>query len=189
MGARRGPKLKLDAYDIHILEVLQRDGRITNQRLADTVHLSSSACFERVRRLESAGYISSYRAVLKVERLLSTFSCIVAVALRSHRAADFHQFEDAVKQIPEIVECHETGGGFDYIMHLVTADMAHYQKVIDFLLAREIGIERFYTYAVTKSVKPHREIPIRQLLTCGTPESEKQSRNSKTDAVGRQTLD
>jgi len=154
----------LDSYDLRILEVLQRNGRITNQKLAEEVCLSSSACYERVRRLEKTGYILSYKATVQVERLICVFLMVVVVTLKSHRATDFRQFEEAIQNVPEIIDCYETGGGVDYVLNVMTIDIQHYQDVIETLLSRGIGIERYFSYVVTKKVKAGREIPIRHLL-------------------------
>ncbi len=78
---------------------------------------------------------------------------LVEVTLRSHRQADFDRFERAVRDLPEIVACWSVGGGVDYLLKVVCRDIDAYQRLIDGLLARELGIERYFTYIVTRTVK------------------------------------
>ena len=145
--------VKLDKFDLKILSTLQRDGRITKLRLAEAVNLSPTACWERLSRLERAGIISGYGARIDLDRLGRFTTVLVEVTLKSHRLSDFQRFEAAVQREPEIVACDATGGGVDYVMRVITHDIDSYQRVIDRLLAAEIGIERYFTYVVTKQVK------------------------------------
>jgi Lrp/AsnC family transcriptional regulator of ectoine degradation len=156
--------MKLDALDLKILTALQREGRITKLRLADVVALSPSACFERVRRLEAAGYIRGYHANVDLARIVRTSTVFVEVTLRSHEAADFQRFEMVIAEVPEVLECYAIGGGVDYILKVIATDIEHYQKIMEGLLAGGIGIERYFTYIVTKPVKRQLEYPIHSLL-------------------------
>ncbi|SDF50038.1 transcriptional regulator, AsnC family [Limimonas halophila] len=148
-----GTQPRLDALDLRILTVLQREGRITKLRLADAVGLSPSPCHERVKRLERAGYVRGYHADIDLDRLVSAATIFVEVTLAKHAAHDFERFEATIMEIPEIVACHAIGGGMDYLLQVVARDMGHYQQLIEDLLARDIGIERYFTYVVTKAIK------------------------------------
>ncbi|WP_292325106.1 Lrp/AsnC family transcriptional regulator [Mesorhizobium sp.] len=161
---RRSRHAKLDTFDLRILEVLQRDGRISNQRLADEIALSPSACYERVKRLERAGYISSYRAKVQFDKIATTCTNIVTVSLNTHRSQDFRRFETVVRNIPEIVSCYEVGGGVDYVLTVVTISIQHYQDIIDRILESEAGVERYTTCIVLREVKENAGLPIRHLL-------------------------
>lgn len=156
--------MKLDPLDLKILAALQDDGRITKLRLAEIVHLSPSACFERLRRLEQAGYVKSYHAEIDLNRVVQTTTALVEVTLDRHGAADFSRFEQAINETPEVVECYSIGGGIDYILKVVAVDIDHYQSVIDRLLAADVGISRYFTYFVTKLVKRRLSYPIHTLL-------------------------
>lgn len=156
--------MKLDPLDLKILAALQDDGRITKLRLAEMVHLSPSACFERLRRLEKAGYVKSYHAEIDLGRVVSTTTALVEVTLGRHAAADFDRFEQAVNDTPEIVECYSIGGGIDYMLKVVAVDIDHYQAVIDRLLEADVGISKYFTYFVTKLVKRRLSYPIHTLL-------------------------
>jgi Lrp/AsnC family transcriptional regulator of ectoine degradation len=149
----RDAMAKLDRIDLNILSVLQRDGRITKLRLAEAVNLSPTACWERLKRLEEIGLIRGYEARLDLERIGRFTTVLVEVTLRSHAQADFRRFEDAIAREPQIVACDATGGGVDYIMRVMTRDIDSYQRLIDRLLTAEIGIERYFTYVVTKTIK------------------------------------
>jgi Lrp/AsnC family transcriptional regulator, regulator of ectoine-degradation genes len=145
--------IKLDNIDLKILSVLQRDGRITKLRLAESVNLSPTACWERFKRLEQARIITGYRAELDLERLARVTTVLVEVMLSGHHQADFQRFEAAIRREPEIVGCDAIGGGVDYLLRVVTADIDSYQALIERLLAAEIGIDRYFTYVVTKTIK------------------------------------
>jgi Lrp/AsnC family transcriptional regulator, regulator of ectoine-degradation genes len=145
--------LKLDKYDLAILRMLQENGRITKVALAQAVNLSPSPCWERLRRLEEAGYITGYRANVNLRKLAPLTEVIVEVTLANHRAADFERFETAIQSIPEIVDCSATGGGIDYVMKLIVPDVNGYQQLMDRLLDAGIGIDRYFGYIVTKPVK------------------------------------
>jgi DNA-binding Lrp family transcriptional regulator len=156
--------LKLDRLDIRILCQLQKNGRITNVDMADAVGLSPSPCLIRVKRLEKAGYISGYGAQLRLEKLADTLTVFTEMTLGDHRREDFVRFELAIRDIDEILECHLVSGGYDYLLRFITRGVNHYQSIIEGLLERNIGIEKYFSYIVIKSVfvKPH--YPIERLV-------------------------
>lgn len=156
--------MKLDPVDIKILAALQDDGRITKLRLAEVVHLSPSACFERLRRLEQAGYVTGYHAEIDPTRVVPMTTALVEITLTSHATADFMRFENAIGATPEVVECYSIGGGIDYILKVVAIDINHYQGLMDRLLAADIGIAKYFTYFVTKLVKRQLAYPLQTLL-------------------------
>ena len=145
--------IKLDRYDIAILRILARDGRITKSRLAEEVNLSISPAWERVRKLEESGVIKGYRAELDWVGAIKASRIVVEVTLAKHTAQDMRRFEERVLAAPEVALCYATGGGVDYMLHVVSRDIDHYQRFIDSLLTDEIGIEKYFTYIVTKVVK------------------------------------
>lgn len=145
--------IKLDRYDLAILRILARDGRITKSRLADEVNLSISPAWERVKKLEDSGLIKGYRADIDWTAAFKGSRIVVEVTLSRHTAQDMRRFEERVCSASEIVQCFATGGGVDYVLHVVARDIDHYQRFIDSLLVEELGIERYFTYIVTKVVK------------------------------------
>ena len=145
--------MKLDAIDLRILEAVQDDGRITKLALAERVGLSPTPCWLRLRKLEKAGIITGYHARLAPRRIAPVASVMVEITLANHRQSDFDRFERTIAAIPEITACWSLGGGVDYILKIVASDIDAYQRLIDGLLDRELGIERYFTYIVTKTVK------------------------------------
>lgn len=155
---------RLDRIDLKILDAVQRDGRITKLALADKVGLSPTPAWMRLRRLEKAGLIAGYHAKLALRAVAPIATVLVEVTLGSHRQADFDRFERAIHDVPEIVACWSVGGGVDYLLKVMARDIDAYQRLIDALLERDIGIDRYFTYIVTKTVKDDTVLPIERLL-------------------------
>ena len=143
---------RLDRIDIRILAHLQRNGRATNVELAEAVGLSPSSCLVRVRRLEKAGYISCYSAQIALQKIGATLLVFTEVTLSDHRAGDFVRFETAARQVDEIVECHLVSGGYDYLLKFVAHSIPHYQETIEAMLELDIGIEKYFSYVVIKTI-------------------------------------
>ncbi|MBN3727068.1 Lrp/AsnC family transcriptional regulator [Burkholderia sp. Ac-20379] len=148
-----GARIKLDRYDIAILRILSTEGRITKSRLAQEVNLSISPAWERVKRLETQGLIRGYRAEVDWAGAFTGSRVVVEVTLARHTAQDMRRFEERVAAAPEVIECLATGGGVDYVMQVLSRDIAHYQQFMDGLLDAQLGIERYFSYVVTKVVK------------------------------------
>jgi DNA-binding Lrp family transcriptional regulator len=158
---------KLDRIDLNILAHLQRHGRISNVDLADAVGLSASPCLQRTKRLESAGYITGYGAHLNLAKLGEVVMVFTEMTLNDHRRTDFARFEAAVATIDEIVECHLVSGGYDYLLKFVTRGVSHYQAVIEAMLDRGLGIEKYFSYIVIKSPVVKQGHPLRTLFDEG----------------------
>src|SRR5688572_24998188 len=156
--------LRLDAIDLKILDAVQRDGRITKLALAERVGLSPTPCWLRLRKLEKAGVISGYHAKVEPRAIAPITSVLMEVTLGSHRQADFDRFERAIRDLPEVVACWSVGGGVDYVLKVVTSDIDAYQRLVDGLLEREIGIDRYFTYIVTRTVKDETALPVAELI-------------------------
>ena len=156
--------MKLDAVDLRILDAIQRDGRITKLALAEKAGLSPTPCWMRLRKLEKAGIVSGYHAHLNLRKVAPVATVLMEVTLANHRQSDFDRFERAIAAIPEIVACWSVGGGVDYVLKIMTADIDAYQRLVDGLLDREIGIERYFTYIVTKTIKEETGQPLPELL-------------------------
>ncbi|MEQ8442389.1 MAG: Lrp/AsnC family transcriptional regulator [Alphaproteobacteria bacterium] len=152
----------LDDRDIKILTILQADGRITKAALAERVNLSPTACWERLQRLEKAGLIIGFEARLNPQLLEGTAEIMMSVELESHQTQDFRAFEEGVAQIPEVVDCWAVGGGIDYFVRIVAKDIKAYQTLVDEILGAGLGVKRYFTYVVTKSVK-HGPIPLARI--------------------------
>ncbi|PAP94905.1 Lrp/AsnC family transcriptional regulator [Mesorhizobium wenxiniae] len=155
---------KLDQIDLKILDAVQRDGRITKLALADKVGLSPTPCWMRLRKLEKAGIVSGYHAKVAMRAVAPVATVLMEVTLASHRQTDFDRFERVIRDIPEIVACWSVGGGVDYLLKVMARDIDAYQRLVDVLLEREIGIDRYFTYIVTKTVKEEMALPVADLL-------------------------
>lgn len=145
--------MKLDRYDFKILEILASNGRITKSRLAEAINLSVSPCWERVRRLEKAGVIEGYGARVNPRVLLRRTPVWMQIELKQHNAESFSRFENYVRNTPEVTECVAVGGGVDYLVKVEAESIDAYQRLIDDWLVSDLGIERYFTYIVTKTVK------------------------------------
>jgi len=145
--------IRLDERDLAMLAILQREGRISKTALAARVNLSPTPAWERMQRLERLGVIEGYGARLNPAVFGRPVVVFVQVELDRHRAADFERFERAVEDVPEIAECWAVGGGTDYLMRAETESVDAYQRLIDRLLAADIGMRRYYSFVVTKPVK------------------------------------
>lgn len=156
--------MKLDARDIAILKVLSREGRIAKTALAERVGLSATPCWDRLRKLEKAGLIEGYRAEVALRKLGPHVTVFVAAELADHTAARFRAFEAAMGRYDEVVACWALGGGFDYLIQIVTRDIDAYQRLIDAMLDARIGLARYFTYVVTKPVKGPSPPPFELLL-------------------------
>ena len=154
------PRVALDRADIRILAALQRNGRISKVELAKLVNLSASACLERMRRLEKKKFILSYHANINLTAVMPIQIFLTEITLGGHRAVDFRKFEQCVEKLPQVIECHALGGGIDYLLKVVASDVPAYQLFIDEILGQEIGIERYFTYVVTKVVKSLPQFPL-----------------------------
>jgi Lrp/AsnC family transcriptional regulator, regulator of ectoine-degradation genes len=151
--------LKLDDRDLQILTILAREGRISKTALAERINLSPTPCLERLKRLEKAGVITGYYAEIALRKLTQSITVFVTVELESHRAENAQAFERAIADVQPIIACWSIGGGFDYLLQVVARDIDHYQRLIDGLLDKSLGIARYYSYVVTKPVKQSHGIP------------------------------
>lgn len=157
--------IKLDPIDIRILDEIQREGRITKLALAERVGISPTPCWTRLRRLEKAGVITGYHARIALRLIVPITTVLMEVTLGAHKQADFERFERVIKTLPEVIVCWSVGGGVDYVLKVMTRDIDAYQRLVDDLLQREIGIDRYFTYIVTKTVKDDAVLPVAELLT------------------------
>lgn len=143
----------LDRIDLRILDVLQRDGRISNLKLAEAVALSPTAVLARVQRLTREGYILGYEARLNPLKLGAGMLVFVEVLLDRTTPNVFDEFKAAVQVQPQILECHMVAGGFDYLLKTRAADMSAYRNFAGAVLWQLPGVRETRTYAVMEEVK------------------------------------
>ncbi len=121
----------MDRFDLQLLNTLQNAGRSTTAELAETVHLSPSQCQRRMKKLEEAGIIKGYVALLDADKLGLEVEAIVSIKLTSHGRHPTTQFQQVVAQHEEILECHAVTGDEDYVLKVMTRDLGHFS---DFLM-------------------------------------------------------
>jgi len=146
--------IKLDQLDIKILDKLQTDARITNQDLAEAVGLSPSPCLQRVKRMEKAGIIASYRVQIDLNAICRHVDVIAAVTLKSHGLEDFANFERTVTAMQHVVECTKVSGNIDYLVRFICPDIGAYQMLSDELLKLGPKIGNLSSHVVLKTVRP-----------------------------------
>ena len=153
--------MELDRYDRQILAVLQEDGRISNQDLADRIGLSPSPCLRRVRALEEAGIIAGYRALLDARKLGLTLMALIHISMDRHTPDRFESFEAEVNALPEIVECLLiTGQDADYQLKAVVRDMDAYQELLLNRITRIPGVTGVHSSFVLRRVVERTALPV-----------------------------
>jgi Lrp/AsnC family leucine-responsive transcriptional regulator len=154
----------LDRYDLRILEELQRDAQISNQTLAERIGLSPSPCSRRVKQLEDDGYIVKQVALLDRNKLSLSLTAYVLIGMDRHTPERFENFEQCVRQYPEVMECSlVTGVDADYQLKVVVKDMDHYQKFLLGRLTRIEGVTNVRSSFVLNQVFSSTELPLNHL--------------------------
>lgn len=154
---------ELDRIDRRILVALQANGRLSNQALAEQVFLSPSACLARVRRLETNGVIQGYHARLDPFAIDVGLVLYAEVTLKGHSAEELGLFEQTIAAIPAVVEASHMTGAYDYLLKVVTADMAEWTRIAEELTSSSIGVERVITHVVMNKPKFFVGYPIRDV--------------------------
>lgn len=149
-----------DAVDFKILRELQRDARISNHDLAKRVGLSPSPCWRRVRRLEEAGVIRSYAALLDPESVGLQLVAYAQVHLENHHSETVRQFDEAIQSRPEILECCAMSGDYDYLLKVVVSNIKAYEEFQRTCLTQIPAIRSVSTGFVLKHKKQTTELPI-----------------------------
>lgn len=148
--------MEIDTKSREILRILQGEGRISNIELADRVALSPSACLRRVQELERGGVISGYRAVVDREKTGSGFVAYVAVGLSDHSKKSQEAFEQAMTAAPQVRECHNVAGVYEYLLRVEVADLASYKNFHTDILGTVPKVNSITSYMVMGSPKDER---------------------------------
>ncbi len=180
MYARRGIDARppLDRLDTKILAALQNDGRLSNLKLAGVVGLSPTPCLQRVKRLESAGFIQAYGATIDIRRVVPYVTVHTDVTLRRRTIEQTQEFERYVHNQPFVTECYLVSGGFDYVLKVTARDIDHYREIIEDMLTAGVGVERISSFVAIQSIKQARGVPL-ALLQPAVPVREVQAREVK----------
>jgi len=153
--------MKLDRIDQALLVELQRDGRLSNRELAERIHLSESACLRRVRALEEAGVIDRYAALVSQSRVGLPGNVFVSITLNRQEQADLRAFEEAVRRVPEVMECYLMTGQQDYLLRVVVSDAADFERLHSQHLTRLPGVARVHSSFALRTVRKSTELPLR----------------------------
>lgn len=151
---------QIDAKDWHIIRELQQEGRLTNQELAARVNLSPSPCLRRVRMLEEAGVITGYSADVDPRACGLSITAFIRIALQRHERDAVARFEESVRGIDEILDCHLLTGEADYLLRVVVADLDEYERFVRRRLHAIPGISSMKTSLVYGTIKSSRVFPL-----------------------------
>ena len=153
--------MKLDRYDRQMLEILQEDGRISNQDLADRIGLSPSPCLRRLRALEDAGIVTGYRALLNAKALGYTLMALIYISMDMHTPERFENFEQQIRQVSEVLECLLiTGQDADYQLKVVVRDMDAFQELLLNRITRIPGVTGAHSSFVLRHVIDNTALPL-----------------------------
>jgi Lrp/AsnC family transcriptional regulator of ectoine degradation len=145
--------LRLDRTDLRILDLLQKQGRIPNARLASEVGLSESACFQRLKRLEQRGVVTGYQALIDARLLGPSITVMVGVELESGKPADYRKFETLVARIHEIVDCSLVTGQYDYVLKVHARDLETYTQIMEGIVRDHGRVNQYYSHVVMRHIK------------------------------------
>lgn len=153
--------MTLDRYDRRILELLQEDGRLSNQELAESIGLSPSPCLRRVRALEESGLIAGYRAIIDGKKLGLSLMALVHISMDRHTPERFTNFEQRVAALPEVLECLLiTGQAADYQLKVIVKDMDGYQDLLLNRITRIEGVTGVHSSFVLRRVIDRTALPV-----------------------------
>ncbi|OHC83448.1 MAG: AsnC family transcriptional regulator, partial [Sideroxydans sp. RIFOXYB12_FULL_59_6] len=145
--------MQLDNYDLQILRILQAEGRISNQELADRISLTPSPCLRRLHALEDAGLISGYRAILDAKKLGLSLMALILISMDKHTPERLDNFEAKVIEIPDVLECLLiTGQDADYQLKVIVKDMDAYQELLLNRITRIEGVTGVHSSFVLRRV-------------------------------------
>ena len=150
----------LDRIDRKILDILQRQGRISMTELGSEIGLSTSPCAERVRRLERSGVITGYHAHVNPQALGKTVLVFVELTLSTKSGEIFDRVRKELMHMPEVLECHLIAGGFDYLVKARVRDMEAYREFLSEVLMTLPGVRETHTYPVMEEVKNTTVLPV-----------------------------
>ncbi|HVS78155.1 MAG TPA: Lrp/AsnC family transcriptional regulator [Steroidobacteraceae bacterium] len=150
----------LDRLDRRILDELQADARISNQELAQRVGLSPAPCWRRLRRLEEEGFIEGYATLLSAPAIGLPIQAYALVSLENHHPETVRQFDQLVRDRPEVLECHSMSGPNDYLLRIVAADMEGYEQFLSTRVLQLPGVRSVNTSFVLRTKKFTTRLPV-----------------------------
>ena len=142
----------LDNFDHRILELLQSDGRMTITDLSDQIGLSKTPCLKRVQKLETAGYIKGYQAIINHDLIDNNHIAFVQIKLNDTKTMALNAFNKAIKEVPEIEQCHMIASNFDYLLKVRTENMESYRQVLGEKISALPHVQNSSTFVVMEEV-------------------------------------
>lgn len=153
--------MKLDRFDKAILDILQTEGHISNQELAERIGLSPAPCLRRVKALEQSGLITGYQALVDAKKLGLSLMALIGISMDQHTPERFANFEASIVNVPEVLECLLiTGQQSDYLLKVVVKDMDDYQHLLLHKITRISGVTGVHTSFVLRNVIARSRLPI-----------------------------
>ncbi|MEJ0034349.1 MAG: Lrp/AsnC family transcriptional regulator [Bacteroidota bacterium] len=153
-------KVKLDSIDKKILEILQTNSNITNAQLAQEIGLSPAPTLERVKKLETAGVIKSYHAVIDTAAVGMGVSTFVMVSLKGHNKDNIEKFMKVIRKIDEVIECHHLTGQADFILKIVCTDIPAYQNLMLEKVSNIEVVDNMQTMVILSTFKDSKVVPL-----------------------------
>lgn len=153
-------KVKLDSIDKKILELLQTNSNITNAQLAQEIGLSPAPTLERVKKLETAGVIKSYHAVIDTAAVGMGVSTFVMVSLKGHNKDNIEKFMKVIRKIDEVIECHHLTGQADFILKIVCTDIPSYQNLMLEKVSNIEVVDNMQTMVILSTFKDSKVVPL-----------------------------
>ncbi|MEJ2005217.1 MAG: Lrp/AsnC family transcriptional regulator [Cyclobacteriaceae bacterium] len=153
--------IKLDETDRRILEILQKNAKITNAQLSQEIGLSPAPTLERVKKLENSGVIQSYHAKLDPDKIGLGVSTFVMVSLKGHNKENIEKFVSRIEDIPEIVECHHVTGSGDFILKIVTEDINSYQTLMLETVSNIDIVDNMQSMVILSTFKDSKVMPLK----------------------------
>ena len=150
--------MKLDDIDKSILRILQKDAKISMKEVGEKVNLSSTPVFQRVKRLEKLGIIESYSAIINTNKIESRIIVFAEVNLKIHKQSELDDFEETMRNMPEILECYHITGKFDYLLKISIPNMSEYRTFIMDKMSRVKSIDSFNSSITMKEIKKEQNV-------------------------------
>lgn len=154
---------KLDEIDLHLLKLLQDDGRMSNADLARTVGLSPPSVLQRVRKLEETGVVRSYAAILDQEKLGFGLTVFAQISIALHQEVPIERFRRSIQDIPEVLECYHVSGEFDFLLKIVVEDMKAYEGLVSHRLSKIKGLGKIQSCFALATNKQVHHLPLERL--------------------------
>ena len=150
----------MDSLDLKILRILQEKGKISNIQLSQEIGLSPAPTLERVKKLETSGMIKSYHAVINANKLGLGFSALIQISLTRQINNAIKNFTKAISEIPEVTQCLQVTGNFDYQLLVIVKDIPAFEKLIADKLSKIEEIGQMQTMVVLSTIKDSKILPV-----------------------------